>query len=522
MRSQAWRLSLILFLAVIAAAIFTGCAAEKGRKVMIIGLDGFSYDLAAPLMDAGALPNLARIAREGAFGELASSIPPTAPAAWTTAVTGTNPGKHGIFGNSKGFTFENGTFVSHYFSALDRKVAAVWNLLSDAGRTSIVIGVPLTSPPDTLKGIMVAGGPHTNTENFTYPAELASLFPGDYTLAYSGGDRKSQEYLDYLQGIHEKEKLAALELLEREPWDFFIAVFTMPDRVQRYYWQFMDAKHPLHAEGASRFADVIPEAYRRMDQLVGEFESKAHAAGADFLVVSAYGFAPVYTTLNAENLINRNWPPEGRDIFIVNWDRIGGVFGITFTKPPEVTKENWEKYSQLAGELHGVLTSLKDPSSGEPAIDTLYHRANIYTGPAAASAPDVIAVEKKGYLFVNWARTEGGEIFSAPTEEMPGAVPRGNGVLFATGPDIARGKRIEGGRIMDLAPTILYLAGATIPKYMDGQVLEDMIGREYLDGNPVETKMVEAPLGTKKGLRIISDEEEAVLREQMKSMEAGR
>jgi predicted AlkP superfamily phosphohydrolase/phosphomutase len=523
MENSAGRLSLLSFLAVIIAAMMiTGCAAKEGRKVIVIGLDGFSYDLAAPLIEEGSLPTLARIMKEGAFGELESSIPPMAPTAWTTAVTGTNPGKHGIFCYSKGFTFENETFVNHYYSAVDRNVSAVWNLLSEANKTSIVIGVPFTSPPDTLKGMMVAGGPHPNRESFTYPGELASSFPSEYTLAYSGTGRKGQEYLNYLKSTHEKEKTAALGLMDSEQWDFFMAVFTFPERVQRYYWQFMDVHHPLHTEeGGALFGRTIPDVYRDMDRLVGEFESRASALGADLIIVSSYGFGPVYTTLNGENLIHANWPPEGRDIFVVNWDKYGGIFGITFTKPPEVTKENWEKYSNLATELHGVLTSLRDPRTGEAVIDTLYHRANIYSGPSTVSAPDVIAIEKNGYVFLNWTKTAGGEIFSEPTEAMPGALPRGKGILFAKGPDIAAGKRLEGGRVMDLAPTILYLGGTTIPKYMDGRVLEGMISREYLGANPVKEKIVDTPLSTKRKPRELTEEEENTLREQMKGVEAG-
>lgn len=516
------RIAFLIFLAVTVAAGLAGCAAKKGRKVVVIGLDGFTYDLAGPLMERGELPNLARLAREGAWGELESSIPPLTPTAWTTAVTGTNPGKHGIFCYSKGFTFDKEVRVNRYYSAVDRGAAAVWSLLSDAGKTSVVIGVPFTSPPDTVAGAMVAGGPHPDRQSYSYPGELASSFPGDYTPAYAGPGRKGKEHLEYLRNVHERERSAALALLDRETWDFFMAVFTLPERVERYYWQFMDAQHPLYTEeGASLFGQAIPDVYRDMDRLVGEFESRAAAHGADFIVFSAYGLAPVHTILNGANLIGAHWPANGRDIFVVSSERYSGLFGITFTKPPEVTKENWEKYSNIADELHGALTSLRDPRTGDAVIDTLYHRANIYSGPATVRAPDVIAVEKEGYLFVNWVRTPGGEIFERPTDEMPAAFPRGRGLLLAKGPDIEAGKRLEGGRIADLAPTILYLEGTTIPKYMDGRVLEGMISQAYLDANPVEGKLIDAPLGMKKKLRMLTEEEEKTLREQMTEVETG-
>ena len=71
--------------------------AGNGRRLILLGLDGATFANLRPWAEDGTLPNLNRIMTEGAWGELASTVPPTTPPAWSAAITGKNPGKHGIF-----------------------------------------------------------------------------------------------------------------------------------------------------------------------------------------------------------------------------------------------------------------------------------------------------------------------------------------------------------------------------------------------------------------------------------------
>src|SRR3990172_11273772 len=67
------------------------------HKVVLIGLDGGTYRVLNPLMEEGRLPNIARLLKNGSHGTLLSTIPPVTAPAWTSLLTGKNPGKHGIF-----------------------------------------------------------------------------------------------------------------------------------------------------------------------------------------------------------------------------------------------------------------------------------------------------------------------------------------------------------------------------------------------------------------------------------------
>jgi predicted AlkP superfamily phosphohydrolase/phosphomutase len=84
-------------LAVLAASIACSRAHATGRRVIVLGFDGYDYALTRDLIAQGRLPNLARVAQAGGFTPLESSIPPQSPVAWSTFITGLDPGRHGIF-----------------------------------------------------------------------------------------------------------------------------------------------------------------------------------------------------------------------------------------------------------------------------------------------------------------------------------------------------------------------------------------------------------------------------------------
>src|SRR5579862_1133306 len=97
--------------------------------LLIIGLDGATWDLLDPWIAQGRLPQLARLRAAGVWGPLASTVPPATLPSWATFMTGVNPGKHGIFDFTRR---EFGTYDVRFVNATFRKAPTVWRLLSDA------------------------------------------------------------------------------------------------------------------------------------------------------------------------------------------------------------------------------------------------------------------------------------------------------------------------------------------------------------------------------------------------------
>jgi predicted AlkP superfamily phosphohydrolase/phosphomutase len=125
-----------------------------GRRLVVIGLDGASWDYLRPRFREGELPNLARITREGVVGTLRSVECYFTPPAWTTLFTGVLPERHGVY------TFGRWNAAEREFSestSADVGAPTLWDLASRAERRVAAVGVPVTYPATPVEGVMVSG-----------------------------------------------------------------------------------------------------------------------------------------------------------------------------------------------------------------------------------------------------------------------------------------------------------------------------------------------------------------------------
>jgi predicted AlkP superfamily phosphohydrolase/phosphomutase len=205
-------------------------------------------------MAQGYLPHLQSLARRGTFIPCASTVPPATFPAWTTCVTGVNPGGHGIFDFTQ---IVPGAYRIQFVNGTWRRAPALWNILSDAGKRVCVLGVPATYPPEAVNGCMVAGFDSpvcTGIDaTFVYPRDWFGLVK-DWPFAdFQETDLKPGWHATalgkLLAGIETKETIA-LEMLRREPWDFFMVVFGESDTVSHHFWQFHDTQSPRRYGGA--------------------------------------------------------------------------------------------------------------------------------------------------------------------------------------------------------------------------------------------------------------------------------
>lgn len=270
------------------------------RRILVIGLDGATFDLIKPWVQQGKLPHFGRLMAEGVHGELASTVHPLSPPAWTSFMTGMNPGKHGIFDFSErapesyNLQFTNGGF---------RKAKTLWRILSEAGKQVVVIDVPMTYPPEPVNGSLIAAMDSLWEESrFMFPPELLleicerfggyPFYPTKPTL---------HEMDAYVHGMHEvieHRAEVARFLLRTKPWDFFQVVFLATDRVHHTLWRFMDATHPLHDPvAAQRYGTAIYDVYAHIDEVLGRFMAELDA-GTTVLVMSDHGGGPYDKVVN--------------------------------------------------------------------------------------------------------------------------------------------------------------------------------------------------------------------------------
>lgn len=483
-----------LLMGLLLAILCTGCARAPKQKVFVLGIDGFTFDLLLPWAQEGKLPHFAQLLEEGSSTQLISTIPPISPPAWTSAVTGVNPGKHGVYGFVKDLRpSSDGRPKPIYYTSLDRKADPLWIILSDRGRRSVIINIPSTSPPDKLKGVMISGFPHTSLTNFTYPPEYRFKIPEYRKDSYGREVRVGEEqaFLDDLNDIMERRARVALRLLDEEPWDFYFMVFIITDWVQHFYWKYMDRQHPLwEPEKAQQLGDAILKTYQRMDRFLGQLREKLDDK-TTLLIMSDHGFGPIYQGINGQNFLDTMLPPsEFRVMAAETW---GADFYLTTAQKPPYSQRTQENYNLTKELLKAKLEELRDPSTGQKIIQKVYQRDDIYWGPYAYQSPDILSLETSGYLFWNWNPTEDGELIflkrgTKSYKHFFSGYHRMNGVLIMAGANINKGVTNFDAQVIDIAPTVLYLMGEPVPQEMDGRVLVEPITEEYVNAHSVEAR----------------------------------
>ena len=263
-------------------------AGEK-RKVLVIGLDCATPQLVFERW-ADDLPNLKKLMDESVYGELESTIPPITVPAWTSMMSSKSPGVLGFYGfrNRKNYSYDEMYFATSQAVKEDR----VWDILSRAGKKSILVGVPQTYPPKPLNGYMISGFLAPDTESrYTYPPELATEIKdaiGEYILDVKKFRTEDKDYLiKQIYEMTENRFRTVNHLMGSKEWDFFMFVEMGIDRIHHGLWKYFDEQHNKY-EPDSPYRGVIKEYYRYVDKQVGELLARLDDQTVVF-VVSDHG-----------------------------------------------------------------------------------------------------------------------------------------------------------------------------------------------------------------------------------------
>ncbi len=183
---------------------------SKPGKIIVIGLDGATFDLIKPWAEAGYLPTLNRILQSGAHGVMRSTVPPMTAPAWTTFATGSNPGQHRLY---DWIAREPDSYKFTPVTALDGKAPTIYTLLSEYGRSVVALNIPMTYPPVPVNGVMVSGMPTPSTKvTFTYPESAYQDIldnVGDYILYPDPGQAYSDSGIDsFLERLYRCRRFA--------------------------------------------------------------------------------------------------------------------------------------------------------------------------------------------------------------------------------------------------------------------------------------------------------------------------
>jgi len=474
--------------------------------------------------------------------------------AWTSAFTGRDAGGHGIIGS---WYRAPGSYECRYFSSRDRRAPAVWDLASEARH--LVWNVPMTFPPEPISGAMVAGYGAPPGAQMTEPkslqAELARRWALDDLLDRAPHGSLEEFLEDLLRGLRVQGEALPWAIRETGA-DAVYAVWPHIDRAQHFFWRFRDSAHPL--------SDAIDRVYEAMDRATGSVLEAF--PDADVLVVSDHGAGPLYGDVNLGA-----WLAARGHATYSEGARRSVVSSVAWAMPPAVRRAGrriapglarkamaaklagqlapfeWSRTKAFVGfhsdlwlnlegrepdgivpqteaeevldEVATALLALEDPSTGQRVVAGVHKRDEIFTGPHAELAPDLILdTWSAGYRVAPGRGPSEAVVISpealAGVRESWSSDHRPVGIFVGDGPRIEHGSSSELD-LYDVCPTVLALLGAPIPGGLRGRVPSDVMA-SFLASNPIRSTEEAAERGS--SAEAYSEDEAAAVAEHLKDL----
>lgn len=510
-------------------------------RVLVLGLDGATFTLLAPWAKQGKLPNLAELMRIGAQGMLESSVPPYTAAAWVSLATGKGPGKHGI-ADFWQLTSDRRRVLVSSKSIKSQTLWSI--LSNCGRRVAVINVPMTYPPFEVNGVMVAGMMTPNEQVDYTYPSELKSellAIVGDYSANPYASMSQSAEFLRKVQYWVKKREEANRYLLAKDNWDFFMNVTQAPDPIQHQFWKFLDSQHPHHRHSeAAIYANLLLGCYQIIDEIVGHRISMLDDRTV-LLVVSDHGFGPAHklflvnrfladlgllafsrrlgflgdhlrlvraSTLSLLQVAARRVDILGLRTRLldnrvreqirqsldraasppIDWSRTkayyGGLTGECIYvnlkgREERGVVEPGEEYEKVRDLIIRELRQLSDPDTGEPVVSAVYRREDIYHGERVPFLPDVIfSIGSRPYLPSE--RLSASTVMEPLSPGQGGGRHRPDGIFLAAGMGIKKGHVINGARIVDVAPTILYALGLPMPEDMDGRILTEIFEPDYL------------------------------------------
>jgi len=487
--------------------------------LLILSLDGGSFDVLEPLAASGDMPVLAGLLARGARAALRSTVPPITPAAWASFLTGKRPGKHGIWDFR---VYDPHAYRDMLVSSRALREPTLPQLLTAAGRRVAFVNLPLMYPPPQDAGTVVAGFDTPSVESvFTHPPELArrlrTAVP-DYTFVATldtatdvEADGDFAELVARVERSLRQRATVAQLLLEDGPWDVFLLHVQDTDALQHKVWPDL-IDPPRRPARRDRLRRVYAALDAHLGAILGRCPSETRV-----MVISDHGFG-THLGRVYPNVLLRRWrmiaqPGRWRarlrrslhkrlgrrgseDEAVKTWDLrvrhrgfasslpvrwsatrayvgVAEIYGLLYLnlrgREPEGLVAPGAEAEALLDELAQRFRTVQDPVDACPVFRDVLRGSVLDPEDRHGRRPDLVLVPRPEF-------TVGRDLNDRLWIErypVPMGTHRPEGIFVLAGPDIVPGVLPSTIELIDLAPTILALSDVPVPGDMDGRVLHE-------------------------------------------------
>lgn len=371
-------------------------------RLVFLGLDGLPWSLAQNLCAQGLLPNLAAVAGDPGCRAISAELPELSPVNWTSLFTASTPGEHGVYGFTR---LDPQSYELQFTDFTHAHGATIFERLADRGLFSKVVNMPNLAPVRPMRSMLVAGFPARELRGSVHPPALEGILADHGYTVEADTVRGASDPAFLLDDLHRslacREK--ALDLLWPDvAWDLFFFVLTETDRLGHFLFPaLVEPYHPWRSE-ALRFMAA-------WDRLIGKFfalyrdlpEPKRLLIMADHGFTSLTQEVDLNAWLREKGLLHLSRQPAGE------WDTqsISPATKAFALDPGRIylhTRQRFARGGLSVPEAHRLGEELADAMSrltwrGQTVIRHVFQGRNLYHGPQAHLAPDLVLVPQPGF-----------------------------------------------------------------------------------------------------------------------------
>jgi predicted AlkP superfamily phosphohydrolase/phosphomutase len=462
-------------------------------KVVVVGLDGLNPELVDRWIDE--LPNMARMQSDGIWGPLESTVPPITPQAWTCAQSSKNPGAIGFwdFAYRDDYVYGEPKLVD---SSLQIRANPLYKRLSDMGKRTAIINVPVSYPPQPVQNGYVITSFMTPSldKQFTHPPELrdeVSALVGEYLIDASTSEMNFRQMdkdlvLERIYRMDTQRFELLKHFIREKDCDYVFCVIMGTDRMPHLFYRYFDEKH-VHYDPDPKYANALKDHYKFCDRQIGEVRDllspeTALIVHSDHSVQRLDGRVNLNEWLLREGYLVLHERPSRltplRDCR-VDWMRskawatgyTGQIYlNMRGREPQGIVRP--QDYHRLLDELVEKLSAI--PSPNGTAMDSrMLKRVNIHSGPYSRFGPDLFTIfDDYRYNISELVGYQNGAIHSYDTTKGPDDGGHGPyGYYCIAGPGVPSLGKIAGPSLLDIAPTVMSLLALDVPTDMEGKSL---------------------------------------------------